>query len=157
EQSFVGELVAQLLELQAKRAKPPRLEGIDVELKGPARFVEPHVSAGDDLEAVAWPEANARRGAAEKHGAELRPFVLQREVEVAGGRRPEVRDLADDPNSVETAIERMLNTARELTDGEDARSRGRRAKTAVHPVSVDGFVKALKTFQLFRSSSARSS
>src|SRR5262249_13810581 len=106
EESFVGELVAQLLELQAKGADPPRLEGVDVELKGPARFVEPHAAAGDDLEAVAWPEADARRCAPEEHGAELRLFVLQREVEVAGGRHPKIRDLADDPHSVETAIER---------------------------------------------------
>src|SRR5206468_12727331 len=120
--------------------------GVDIELKASARFVESHAPADDDLEAIARAKADARRDAPEEHRAELRLLVLQREVVVAGRRCAEVRDLTDDPDPVETPVERMLNAARELTDGEHTRGRGRRAKTAVHPVSVDWFVRALKTF-----------
>ena len=76
-------------------------------------------AGGDDLDAVFGLEAGAGGGLIfQMIGADLAAFVLQREIGVAGGVGFRLGDFAADPHAGEGGLQRALDGAGELADGE---------------------------------------
>ncbi len=97
EQPFCLELRLQFLESPAQQTLAGGLHVFDDELVAAARLVHRDARPDDDLVTVIGPEPEQPVLAAEHRAADLRPVVLQREVQVPGTGPGEVRELAGDP------------------------------------------------------------
>ena len=129
EESLRREPLLQLLERELERAAAERLEPIDDELQIAARRIERDLAADNDALAVGGREDEDLHRAAEHHAAQVAAVVLQREVEVPGARRTQVRDLARDENVRELGRERLAQEQRQLRHRERRR---RAARTRKH-------------------------
>src|SRR5438270_7445689 len=76
EETFVGELLLELLERQLQRAETGRLDGDCVELELALLFVQRQTSADDKLQSVLDAEAEEARIRGEEHHAHLRARIL---------------------------------------------------------------------------------
>ena len=97
EEALGQEAGLELLERKLQGPGTPGFQGLGDELKLAARLVDGDAAAHQNCEAVLRAEAEKLRLAAEEHNRKLRLAVLQREVNVAGGRGMAVGDLAFDP------------------------------------------------------------
>src|SRR5581483_3194856 len=158
EETLGREPALQLLEGEPESAEAARLHPLDVELERAPGRVEPDVRLDDDVHPAGGPELEDLGGAAEHDGRELAPVVLQREVEVARGLGPDVRELAADPDRADGVPERALDERRDLRDGQNAGcGAGAKHPRSSEPHPSRRATKVLKTCQLFSSSRAWSS
>ena len=116
----------QLVERDLQRPRSGRLETIADELILALDVVHAHAAARDHLLAVFDAELETARRRSEHHRPDLRPRILQREVDVARRPGPAVRDLAFDGYARELGLEHPADVARELADGQDRGARRRR-------------------------------
>src|SRR5207245_1837543 len=87
EQALRCELLLELLERDLERAHALQLHRAHDQLVLPARLIDRHVALHQNFLAVPQKLALARRFAAKEHATELRPSVLEREINVPGTLR----------------------------------------------------------------------
>ena len=85
-QTFGVEAFLQLLEGQLQRAEADRLDAFDINLIFAARFVDADGAAHGDVQAVFRAELHGAQLRFEADAANLRAFIFQRAVDVAGLR-----------------------------------------------------------------------
>jgi membrane protein CcdC involved in cytochrome C biogenesis len=123
EEAFGEEAGLELLEGELVCACAARLQRVGDELELAARLVDGDTAAGEDGEAILRAEAEEQRLAAEEDDGKLRVAILEREVEMAGGRGAAVGDLAGDPDVGEFALDVAADSGDEIADG-PGRGRG---------------------------------
>ena len=112
--SFRRELLLEFLERDLQRADALQLHRAHDELVLPARLINRHVALQQDLLAVLQHAAVHDRLAAEQHAAQLRPGVLEREINVAGRLRAQIRDLARHPDRADLFFQQPLDLRRQF-------------------------------------------
>src|SRR6185312_17485450 len=85
-----------------------------------ALLVEREASAKQEVQAVLGAETQQRSLTAEKYGCELALVVLEREINVAGGGRPQVANLAFHPEIGEFTLDLGAQFPHEFADLPDA-------------------------------------
>ena len=90
---------------ELKGARAAGLERLGDELELAAGLVNRDAAAREDGEAVFGTEAEEQGLAAEEHDGKLGLAVLEREVDVAGGRGTAVGDFAFDPDVLVLALD----------------------------------------------------
>ena len=101
-------------------------------------------------------ESQVVAGRSEHHRADLRRFVLEREIHVAGVPHTAVRDFSLDPDVTESRFDGLANRRRQLRDGDDppARARAtRRSRSSGDRSSSNGCEKR-SAIALFSTSSS---
>ena len=97
EEAFGEQARLELFEGELQGPRAARLQRLGDELELAARLVDGDAAAHQDGESILRAEAEELGLAAEEHDRKLRFAVLEREVDVAGGRGAAVGDLALDP------------------------------------------------------------
>src|SRR4051794_12095140 len=123
EQSFIGELLLELLECQLQCAEAGRLDGDSVELELPLLFVKREASADDELQSVFDAEAEETCVRREQHHAHLGPRILDRKIDMTGSGTDDVRRFALDAYVV-VSKELDVDLPDELTYFPDALGHG---------------------------------
>ena len=98
EEAFGLEALLELLKGELERAGADRLQGFGDKLHLAALVVNADAAAGKDVLTVFKAEAEQRSLAAKEDGGKLGVGIFQGEVNMAGGRRAQVGNLALDPN-----------------------------------------------------------
>ncbi len=124
EQAFRGELRLQDLEFAPKSAFACFLYVVEDELIVAALLVKAHAPASLDVHSILGREAGEQIPLPEHGAADLRRFVLQREVPVARGRARKVRNLALDPKRRQPPLEQNPGLAIEPRRGIDVAGLG---------------------------------
>jgi hypothetical protein len=124
EQAFGLEALFELLEGQLQGAGADGLHGFGHQLHLAALLVDADAAAHQDVQAVFGAEAQQHGLAAEEDNGQLRVGVLEREVEVAGGRGTEVGDFAFDPDVAVFLLDELADLADEFANRPDAASTG---------------------------------
>ena len=112
--------LAELLEGDLQRACTDRLEEFGNELHLAALLVDGNFAAEQDVKAIRGTKAQQRCLLAEEDGGELGVTVLQREVDVAGGRGAEVGDFTFDPEVTVLTLDVNANFADKVADRPNA-------------------------------------
>ena len=120
EKAFGFESFLELLEGELERAGANGLKGFGHELHLAALVVDADPAASEDVLAVFRAKAQQRGLAAEEDDGKLGVGVLQREVNVAGGRGAQVGDFALDPDVGVLGFDDLANVGDEQADGPDA-------------------------------------
>ncbi len=120
EETFGFEALFQLLEGELQRAGADGLHGFRDKLQLAALLVDADAAANQDVQAIFGTEAEKHGLAAEEHDGELGLGVLEREVDVAGGRGAEVGNLAFDPDVAVFLLDQLADLGDEFADGPDA-------------------------------------
>ncbi len=120
EEAFGEQAGFELLVGELKCAGAARLQRFGDELKLAAGLVDGDAAAGEDGETILRAEAEELGLAAEEHDGKLRLAVLEREVDVAGGRGTAVGDFAFDPDVLVFALELLADAGDQVADGPDA-------------------------------------
>src|SRR4051812_13041482 len=123
EQSFLGELLFELLECQLQRAEAGRLDGDSVELELPLLFVKREASADDELQSVFNAEAEEACVRREQDHAHLGSRILNRKIDMTGSGTDDVRRFALDAYVV-VSKELDVDLTDELTYFPDALGHG---------------------------------
>src|SRR5215471_2749997 len=97
EQALGFELCLELLKGDLQGAGTLRFQVLRVDLQLTTVFVNRHSSAQDHLHAIAGTKAQQASGRAKDDNADLRSLVLEREIEMSGVLRAEIRDFAFHP------------------------------------------------------------
>ena len=113
-QSFPRQPLFHLLEGDAQRPGPDRVERFDHQLIFTARLVDGEATARSDLQAVRRTKAYRAVRAAKTGRAQLRRLVTNREIPVAGSVRLKVGNLALDPHRSKAALKRRAHLHRQL-------------------------------------------
>jgi len=116
----------ELFEGLLQRAKALGLDPLDNQLVLAPRLVHPQPSAAHDPHALFQFERRKRRGARPAEGGEARPeqngadgalVVLEREIDMARSRAPQIRDLALHLHDVEPRFQKIADFFRKLGNG----------------------------------------
>ena len=155
EQALFLQLLLQAQEALEQGPKPRPAHRLDVELEASARFVQGDQRSRLDALAVGQVPVQVRRAALEHDAIHLRGLVLEGEIQVAGGRRPQVRDLAGDPLQREAALEHVARAAQQLRHAQDRRLA--RGKVKLHDAGETTLIHTLNGSPVTaRKKSARS-
>ena len=114
EEALGLEALLELLEGQLQRAGADGLHGLGDQLHLAALLVDADAAAHQHVQAVFGAEAEQHGLAAEEHDGELGVGVLEREVDVAGGRGAVVGDLALDPDVAVLLLDRVRGPGRRV-------------------------------------------
>lgn len=128
EEAFCEQAGFELLIRELECARAAGFERLGDELEMAAGLVYGDAAAREDSEAVLWAEAEEQSLAAEEHDGKLGLAVLQREINVAGGRGTAVRNLAFDPDVLVLAFELLADAGDQVADGPDAAFLGPRRR-----------------------------
>ncbi len=122
EQAFGRETPTALLHHGHQGADARGLQRFDDDLVGGFARERGELSGRHHFHALFGLDPHAREAGAPDHGVDAGAFVLQGEIGVAGGMRPTVvRYLAPHPDVAETVLDRALQRARKLADGDFGR------------------------------------
>ena len=129
------------LEGQRQRPFSDRLEAFDDQLVLAVRSVDLNVPLTDELQAVFRLEGQPLDFAPPHDRRDAGTVVLEREVQMAGGLQPAIRDLAQDRDLREGPFERSLELEGQLAHREDRgggslRGRRRRGERGQEPEAV---------------------
>ncbi len=113
EEALGAEAVGELLEGELEGAVAAWLHGLGDELELAASVVDGDAAADQDGEAVGGTETEELRLAAEEDDRELGLAILEREIDVAGGRGAAVGDLAFDPEVGVTELDALADVGDE--------------------------------------------
>ena len=119
EEAFGLQLVAELLVGELECACAARFERVGDELELAARLVDGDAAAGQDREAILRAKAKKLGLAAKEDNGELGFAILEREVDVAGGRGAAVGDLALNPEVGVGGFDALADVGDQGADGPD--------------------------------------
>ena len=119
EQSLLGKALLEFLEGELQCTQPFGQEPAGDELILSAPLVNAHIAERDDLQSVPKRELNLGCDATKQHHGQLGVGVLQREIDVSGGRRAEIGNLAFDPQAGKLLFEQVLDASRQVGNAED--------------------------------------
>jgi hypothetical protein len=83
------------------------------------RRIDGNRSPSDHFHPIFGDERQVRHSASPHHGGELRPFILEREVQMTRSVLFEVRNLSLDPDPWKACFERLLNLTGYVRYGEN--------------------------------------
>ena len=116
EETFRLQFVAELLERKLQSTRASWLDRFRDELELPARLIDRDAAADEDGETVLREEAEELRLTAKEHDRKLSVAVLEREVDVAGGRGAAVGDFAGDPEVGVGGLHVLANVGDKVAD-----------------------------------------
>src|SRR5579864_4136230 len=117
--SFGCERLLQLLERKLQRPQSHRLDMRNVNLIFAPWLVDANRSAHCDVQSILGAEFQAAHLIAKAHTADLRLFVLQREIQMPRLRRAKIRDFTLDPQVAKFVFEQIAYTQIQLADAPD--------------------------------------
>ena len=117
EQALGTQALLQQLDLCQQRAGAGVFHPLDDQLIGGPLAVGRHLAGGDHLDAVFRLHAQTRDGEFPDHAGDFAAFVLEREIDVAGGVALHFRQFAAHPHAAEILLQRALYCAGDLADG----------------------------------------
>ena len=120
EEAFGFEPLLELLKGKLQRARADRFHGFGDQLQLAALLVNADAAADQHVQAILRAKAEKHRLAAEENDGKLGVGVLQREIDVAGGRGPEVRNLAFDPDVAVLLLDKLAHLSDQIANGPDA-------------------------------------
>ena len=119
EQTLRPQLFGAQVQQRKQRAHTCRLDAVDDNLVGRLAREGGDLAGGNNLHALLGPHAQPREGALPHHRIDPGGGVLQTEIDMSGGMRaPIARNLAAHAHIAEPVLDRALERARELGDGE---------------------------------------
>ena len=134
EQALSGQPLLEFFQLLLEPPGTVLDQGARDELVLAARLVDVDLTIGEHLQAIAELHSLPGRVAAEQHTGELGAGVLEGEINVAAGLRPEVGHLAAHPTRRHPTLQHLLHPPRELRDRLDPAGVGQRVVSFIHGV-----------------------
>ena len=108
----------QLLERRLERPDPLQLDLRHAQLVLPARLIHRHVALQRNLPPVLQQRTIHLRFPSKQHAVQLRPDVLEREIDVPGALAAQVRHFARHPNLADLLFQQPLDLPRQFSDGQ---------------------------------------